>query len=118
MKELFIGIISLFIFVGCGLSDIDRVKDISSDAHHIGKIAEKDEENNTILVEEIIKHNDEELGAMWLRITSKTEILDIDEKEINFSELKEGQLVEAWNDGGIRESQPGRSSAVKIKLIP
>ncbi|RXJ04410.1 DUF3221 domain-containing protein [Anaerobacillus alkaliphilus] len=113
MKQLFITLIALFLIVGCGPSDLEKIQEITSDAHHKGKITKIDDR---VLVQELIANYYPTPVVVSLLVSNKTEILDANDNKIDFSELRKGQLVEVWVDGW-RESDPLKAGALKIKLI-
>jgi uncharacterized protein YcfL len=118
MRRLILCIIVLFILVGCGQNDLERVKGISSDAHHIGKIVEKNKESKKILVKELIANIYDEPIVVSISIFNSTSIYDTEGNEINFEDLKKGQLVEVWIDGFLSETDPVKGGAKKLILIP
>jgi hypothetical protein len=118
MRGLIQCIIVLFILAGCGQNDLDRIKGISSDAHHIGKIVEVNKESNKILVNELIANIYDEPVSVRVSILNSTSIYDAEGDEIKFHDLKKGQLVEVWIDGFLRESDPVQGGAKKLILIP
>lgn len=115
----FILLLILLTLFGCSTSDIERVNSIASEAHHVGKIIEKDEARNRILVDEILISIDRnEPSLIWFKISDETILVDADENKVDYTKLGKGDLVEVWNDGVILHSYPGQGLATKIKMIP
>jgi hypothetical protein len=116
MRMIILSVFFALIVVGCSSSDqLERLIE-SSDADHIGKIMKIDQTANKILVKE--RRNIDDHSPIWLSITAETEMFNAKGKQISFTELKKGSLLEAWNEGGVFLSDPRLATAKKVIILP
>lgn len=113
MRKVFVIFMLFIALVGCGVSDIERIKNasVSSDADYIGKIVNINKDGDMVFIELFDPEYDMPVEFF---ITEETELFDSKGNKLNSHGLKEKDLVEVWT-----EVQFGAlNMALKVKYIP
>ncbi|WP_241739265.1 YobA family protein [Pontibacter beigongshangensis] len=95
----------------------DTVPDVQGTITSLKKTAAKNKDNNLAV---ILVESQEETTSIYARasikIDSNTHIEDQDGGVLKPEQLREGQLVEAWLEGPVMESDPVQAYATAVRV--
>ncbi|NDK55005.1 DUF3221 domain-containing protein [Pontibacter fetidus] len=112
--------LGLLLLVACRGQELKRMPDTLPDIN--GKISSLTQtattQNNTHLqlLVEAPQNTESAYAQASVKVDDDTLIEDKDGKRLKAGQLKEGQHVEVWFNGAVRESMPVQATAVAIRV--